>query len=187
MQKKLCLFLQLLCLTACVPQVVYEARQGQEFSARQYLEAGHWQLQGRLLLKGDDVLTANIQWQHDALVDDLRLAGMLGLGAVRITLSESEITLDQGQGNKKVSRDIDAFIAQEIGFIVPISALRFWVLGVPLQNEPVRQFADGFEQFGWRIKYRGYLQTTVGAMPYKISVTKNSLKLKLIVDQWEIE
>ena len=186
MQKKLGLLL-LLCMTACTPQAVHEIRQGQEFSAQQYLDAEHWQLQGRLVLRGDDVLTANIQWQHDALVDELKLAGMLGLGAIRITLDDGGISLDQGQGDKKASRDVDTFIAQEIGFVVPISALRFWVLGMPLQNEPVRQLADGFEQFGWRIKYKGYLQTAAGAMPHKISVTKNSLKLKLVVDQWEIE
>ncbi|NOQ15860.1 MAG: outer membrane lipoprotein LolB [Methyloprofundus sp.] len=187
MQKKIGLLLLLLCMAACAPQAVYEMQQGQEFSAQQYLDAGHWRLQGRLVLKGDDVLTANIQWQHDALVDDLKLAGMLGLGAIRITLDDDGISLDQGQGNKKTSRDVDAFIAEEIGFIVPISALRFWVLGVPLQNEPVKQLTDGFEQLGWQVKYKGYLQTTAGAMPHKISVTKNSLKLKLVVDRWEIE
>ncbi len=187
MQLKNYFLLLLLVVTGCSSQQVYDVRQERKFNTQRYLNADSWHLQGRLVLKGDDVLTASIQWQHSKLLDKLRLAGILGLGAVLITLDASGVTLEQGRMKKRASKDIEAFIAQEVGFVVPIGALRFWVLGTPLPGEPVKLLADGFEQLGWQIKYKGYLQTVEGAMPYKINVTKNSLKLKLVVDQWEIE
>ena len=174
-------------LVACSVINTYDANLGRELRRQQRVQFQKWRLQGRLLIKSDDVLTANIQWQHDGDIDILRLSGALGVGAMLIELSENEIVLNNGRGERLVSQDIDAFIAQQIGFAVPITALRQWVLGEYLPGVSVAQLENGFRQLGWHVTYNEYMDTSVGVMPHKIKVTKEEIKLQLIIDQWEIQ
>lgn len=181
----LCLIL--LALTGCSSIKTFDAKQGQQLSQQQRLDIQQWNMQGRLLIKSNEVLTANVQWQHNKQEDVLKLSGVLGLGAILIELREHEIVLYDAHGEKQASKDIDAFIARQIGFVVPITALRRWVLGAYLQGVPVHHLENGFQQLGWHIAYDEYMATSVGVLPRKIKVTKENIKLKLIVDQWEIE
>ena len=187
MHSKAFFLLLLFALVGCSTVKTYDARVGRELSSQQKIELQKWSLQGRLLIKSDDVLTANIHWQHENEKDVLRLFGALGVGAMLIELNEHEIMLDTGEGEKRVSQDIDAFIAQQIGFVVPLTALRRWVVGSYLQNVPVLQLEKGFQQLGWQITYNEYMDTSIGVMPRKIKISKENIKLKLIIDQWDIE
>ncbi|WP_428353174.1 lipoprotein insertase outer membrane protein LolB [Methyloprofundus sp.] len=176
-----------LLLMGCSSVKTHNAKHGQQLSQQQRLDIKQWKMQGRLLIKSDDVLTANVHWQHNQQEDILKLSGALGFGAMLIELSEDEIVLHNAQGERQSARDIDAFIARQIGFIVPITALRQWVIGAYLQGVPVEQMANGFEQLGWLVAYNEYMDTPAGVMPRSIKVTKGNIQLKLIVDQWEIE
>ena len=109
------------------------------------------------------------------------------MGAMLIKLNDHEIMLDTGQGEKLVSQDIDVFIARQIGFVVPLTALRRWVVGGYLQDVPVLQMENGFQQLGWQVTYNEYMDTAIGVMPRKIKISKEKIKLKLIIDQWGIE
>ncbi len=184
--KILCLLL-ILVLPACSSVETYDASIGRELSKQQDKVLEKWQLQGRLSIKSDDLLTANIQWKHDKKRDELKLSGALGMSAMLIELSEHEIILDTGYGEKQRSKNIDAFIAQKIGFVVPLTALRLWVVGEYLQDVPVQPLEEGFQQLGWRVTYDEYMQTRVGVMPHKIKISKDKIKLKLVIDQWGIE
>ena len=42
----------------------------------------------------------------------------------------------------------------------------------------------GFTQAGWLIDYKQMQSVNNLAMPYKITVSNEQLKLKLIIDQW---
>jgi len=152
------------------------------------IKSNKWQMQGRIVIKSDEVLSATIQWQHRGNEDSLKLSGLLGLGAVVMDLNECGVMLDLGDGEPKFSSQVDNYIAQQIGFKVPIIALRKWVLGGYLVDEPVVLFANGFEQMGWRITYKQYMRSTRSiVMPRKLEIVKGGIKLKLVVDWWEIE
>ncbi|MCK5355046.1 MAG: outer membrane lipoprotein LolB [Methyloprofundus sp.] len=179
--------LLLFSLLGCSTIETYDARQGWVLNDQQGKDIRKWALQGRLVIKSNDILTANIQWQHEDETDILKLFGALGIGAVLIEVNEHGIMLDTGQGEKQVSQEVDAFIAQQIGFVVPLTALRRWVVGAYLQGVPVLQQAQGFQQLGWQIRYNEYMQTPLGVLPRKIKISKDNIKLKLVIDQWDIE
>ena len=178
--------LLLFSLVACSSIETYQARSGL-LKNRVSIDLPVWAMDGRLLIKGQEVMTANISWQHKPAVDKLKLAGALGLGAIYIELNEQGILIDKGYGNKQISMNVDAFIAQQIGFVVPITALRRWIVGAPLVDAPVVWLDDGFEQLGWQIRYGSFMSTQVGEMPHKLKIAKDSINLKLVVDQWEFE
>lgn len=149
------------------------------------LQINQWKLQGRLLIRTDEVLNANINWQHKGSKDELSLFGVLGLGKQKISIDGKNISLDNGDGNKLSSNNVDGFIAQQLGFVVPLTALRRWVLGQPLKDKPVIKIKNGFEQLGWQIKSSRFKKTEIGVMPHKLKISKNQIKLTLIIDQWE--
>ncbi len=186
MVKVLVILLVLTGLVACSSINTYRA--GSDLlKNRTVMDLPSWAIDGRLLIKGQDIMTASINWRHAPTIDKLKLAGVLGLGAVYIELNEQGILIDKGQGDRYFSLDVDGFIAQEIGFLVPITALRRWIIGAPLEGTPAVWFDDGFEQLGWRVTYSEYMTTQVGGMPHKLKIAKDKINLKLVVDKWEFE
>lgn len=177
----------LLVLAGCGSVKTYDIKYAQQLSQQQRLNIEQWNMRGRLLIKSDEVLAANLQWQHNKQKDVLKLSGALGLGAMQIEMDAHEIILHDAQGRQYASQDIDAFIARQIGFVVPITALRHWVLGAHLEGVSVVRLENGFQQLGWRITFKAYMDTSAGILPQHIKITKNNIKLKLIIDRWEIE
>jgi len=149
------------------------------------LQIQQWSLQGRLLIRTDKALNANINWKHNGSKDELSLFGALGLGKKKIAIDGKKISLDEGDGQTFTSTDVDGFIARQLGFVVPLTALRRWVLGLPVKGKPVVKVKDGFKQLGWQIKGSRFKPTAIGIMPHKLKISKNGIKLILIIDQWE--
>lgn len=149
------------------------------------IEIKQWQLQGRLLIRTDDVLNAHISWQHKGEQDAISLFGALGLGKRKIEINGDNISLDSGDGEKLRSNDVDGFMRRQLGFDVPVTALRRWVLGLPVKNSSIIKIKNGFEQLGWRIETSRYKATIIGVMPHKLKIKKNKIKLTLIIDRWE--
>ncbi|MCX7069091.1 MAG: lipoprotein insertase outer membrane protein LolB [Methylococcales bacterium] len=144
-----------------------------------------WSLEGRLSITGrNDSWTANVDWQHSLNKEQIKLSGPLGQGATLIELGKGVVTIDRGDGKAQTSNQPEAFINQQLGLFVPVQSLRYWVIGLP---EPTMDFAEtatGFKQAGWLIEYKQMQAVKTSTMPYKLNVTNEQVKLKLIVDQW---
>lgn len=148
---------------------------------------GSWSLEGRLALSGaKDSWSANLLWQHDKSSDQLKLSGPLGQGGAIIRLDGTTVSIDRGGGNVQTSTQPEAFINQQLGMSVPLSALRYWVVGLP---EPDRAFVDittGFRQAGWLVEYKQMQVVNKRLLPRKMTVTGTDVKLKLVIEQWDL-
>jgi len=144
-----------------------------------------WSFEGRLSITGrTDSWTANVDWQHSADKERVKLSGPLGQGATLIQLSKGIVTIDRGDGKVQTSNQPEAFINQQLGLFVPVQSLRYWVIGLPEPNQNFVETATGFKQAGWLIEYKQMQAVKTTTMPYKINVTNEQVKLKLIVDEW---
>lgn len=147
-----------------------------------------WSFEGRLALVGkNDSWSANINWEHTPGAEIIKLSGPLGQGAVVISLVGNVVTVDRGGGDVQSSVQPEEFINQQLGMFVPVSSLRYWVVGLP---EPINTFTDtdvGFNQAGWINEYKQMQLVGNGSMPYKMTVMNNQVKLKLIVDHWVLQ
>jgi outer membrane lipoprotein LolB len=174
-------------LTACAVVPPEQEIKYSEIRNQQLYDLLQWHLLGRIAMANDkDSWSAKIDWLHQVDKDVLNLSGPLGQGAVRIVLYPDSIMIDQGDGQVGFSKNVDQYIKQQLGFFVPLVALRFWVIGLNEPGKPFVSFDDGFSQFSWNIKYHNYIQVGDGWMPRKISIKNNSAKLKLMIDQWTI-
>jgi outer membrane lipoprotein LolB len=154
--------------------------------AREHLyKLEQWSFEGRLALSGkNDSWSASINWGHRPDDEKIKLSGPLGQGATVIQLTGDLVTIDRGDGQVQSSTRPEEFINQQLGMFVPVHSLRYWVVGLP---EPASVFVEtstGFKQAGWFVEYKQMQSVDDQFMPRIITVTKEQVKLKLIIDQW---
>jgi outer membrane lipoprotein LolB len=150
-------------------------------------ELEHWSFEGRLALTGQsDSWSANISWKHSPESEKIKLSGPMGQGAVVISLTGNIVTIDRGGDDVQSSTQPEEFINQQLGMFVPVRSLRYWVVGLP---EPSRSYKDtevGFNQAGWLSEYKQMQPVNDGAMPHKMTVMNSQVRLKLIIDHWDL-
>ena len=149
-------------------------------------ELEHWSFDGRLALTGQsDSWSANISWEHSPETEKIKLSGPLGQGAVIISLTGNVVTIDRGGDDVESSTQAEEFINQQLGMFVPVRSLRYWVVGLPEPSQAYKDTDVGFNQAGWLSEYKQMqFVKDDGAMPHKMMVMNNQVKLKLIIDRW---
>ena len=177
--------LLVLLLSACF-SVPIEPEGRYQIQTRESLyKLERWSFEGRVAITGKkDAWQANINWAHAANDEKIKLAGPLGQGATLIQLTGDSVTIDRGDNKPLTSTQPELFINQQLGLFVPVQSLRYWVVGVPEPSIRYNLTPTGFTQAGWLIDYRQTQSVNGRAMPYKITVSNEQLKLKLIIDQW---
>ncbi|NOT11360.1 MAG: outer membrane lipoprotein LolB [Methylococcaceae bacterium] len=172
-------------ITACSsvdvkPDTTYSVQARQKF-----YELEQWSFEGRLAITGQsDSWSANMNWIHTPAQENMKLSGPLGQGATHIRLTKEQVTIDRGDGNPQTSVQPEEFVNQQVGILVPLQSLRYWVVGLPEPSQEFIETIDGFNQEGWLVSYKEMQATNGELMPRKISVSNSQAKLKLIVDQW---
>ncbi|MEQ1529578.1 MAG: lipoprotein insertase outer membrane protein LolB [Methylococcales bacterium] len=150
-------------------------------------EVQEWTFEGRMALTGqNDSWSADIVWSHRFDHEQIKLSGPLGQGGVLINLVGDAVTIDRGNGNVRSSEEAENFINQELGLVVPVKFLSYWVVGLPKPDVSWNEIQSGFTQLGWLNEYKQMQQVNNLAMPKKINVTNGQVRLKLIVDQWHL-
>lgn len=109
----------------------------------------------------------------------------MGQGTVIISLMGDAVTIDRGGDDVQSSTQPEEFINQQLGMFVPVRSLRYWVVGLPEPSHSYKDTDVGFNQAGWLSEYK-QMQAVKnnGAMPFKMMVMNNQIKLKLIIDHW---
>lgn len=148
----------------------------------------HWSFDGRLAVSGaNDSWSASINWLHDPAEELVKLSGPLGQGGAIILLRDTAVSIDRGNGTIESSDDPETFVSQQLGVYVPVRSLRFWVLGQPepiVDSEPT---ANGFKQAGWTVEYKQMQTVGRELMPRKMAVMNPQVKLKLVIDEWNLD
>jgi len=179
-------FMLLLASCASVPSKVDEVF---KLDGRVYLqEIRYWGLSGRVsVIDKKNAASATLQWQHQDKKDRIKLSGLFGLGRTEINLAEQVVEIKSAGKRETYSGNIDDVVASELGIAIPISSLKYWVLGVPDPMMTYKKIAEGFVQQDWRVSYLQMQNDEGYAMPRKIRVEQGEAKLKLIINQWELK
>ncbi|HUL10869.1 MAG TPA: lipoprotein insertase outer membrane protein LolB [Methylococcaceae bacterium] len=153
-----------------------------------------WRLEGRIGVQTrKDAWHAKLFWEHDGHQDRLRISGPFSQGAVSIILQDDLIYINEGNGVVESSRDPDEMLKARLGFAVPLTSLRYWVMGVP---SPAAEHTaergpsggiNGFRQLGWLLSFERFMNVRDLVLPQKMMIQGNEVKLKLIADEWVIK
>ena len=146
-----------------------------------------WSFSGRMSVTGEnDVVTANIDWKHQFKKEVINLSGSFGLGRTRLILTENSVEIYLDGNRVRHVGNVDDILSAELGIAVPVSALKYWVLGITDPGTDYEEVVRGFVQHGWRVSYLQMQANGDYELPRKISVEQGRTKLKLIIDNWKI-
>ena len=157
----------------------------------------HWQVNGKLAIR---TLSSNaakptaqalrFDWQQQAQDYKVTLTGPLGFGRVTVTQQNQRIYLSQDK-NAIEADDIDQLFAQQTGWALPISYLRYWALGLPAPeqaftfNKNSQAELIGFKQDGWQIDYPSITLAAPYPLPSKMVASNKHFKLVIAFKHWQ--
>ncbi|MCK4492888.1 MAG: outer membrane lipoprotein LolB [Methylococcales bacterium] len=147
-----------------------------------------WSFKGRLAIHDHkESWSVSVEWTHTEKEDILKLSGPLGQTGGILIVSKDSIILDRGDGKTLHSTNINGFIEQQLGMKIPVQSLRYWVLGLVHPAHKFTALADGFTQNNWIIQYSQMQQSNQQWLPRKLKAFQNKTRLKLIIDQWNLQ
>lgn len=154
---------------------------------RDYLyDKNDWSLHGRLALSDkSNSLSASISWRHQRDRDEIELSGPFGQRHTVLLLTEDKMVTDDGDKQVQYHGNIDNLVSIHTGIAVPVSALKYWVLGLVKPNSEYVITENGFLQSGWKVKYSQMQFAGEDELPRKIKIEKEFAKLKLIINRWD--
>lgn len=156
---------------------------------------GSWTLRGRSAFAADgDGWSGAVHWRQTGTEMDLRFIAPLGAGTVRISGTPGMMHIQGSDGTDILSSDPAADLALHMGVSVPVEAMRWWVLGVPVPGlglSHVELDAAGravrIEQAGWSVTYPRYSEYGGRILPGIVVAEDGTTRVRLIVDRMETD
>ena len=179
-------FLPLFFLMACAS---VQKAPPTEVSSKTPASIKSWSMDGRIGVQSTEgAWHANLYWEHAPEQDRLRISGPLSQGLVSIIVQKDLIYLNEGNGVTSLSRDPDAMLRQRLGFAIPLTSLRYWILGVSdPEKKSVSLATGGFKQAGWEVASDKLTTVDGWMLPQKLRVQGAGVKLKILADSWDIK
>lgn len=179
---RFCLLMMLTFLLASCASV---SERGATFDLRgreSLYELNEWSFQGRVSVSDENnAVSGSIEWLHRSKQESIKLSGPFGQGRTQIVLFEDYVEINSAGEKVSYFADADKVISSELGLALPVSSLKYWVLGLTSPGLSYKEFAGGFVQDGWRVTYSSLQADN---MPSKMKIEKGRAKLKLIINQW---
>jgi len=141
---------------------------------------------------GKQGFSAGLRWRQHGDAASIDLSAPLGFGAAHIEQGGDGLTVTTAQGATFTGAGADNQLAATLGFEPPLGSLRFWVLGASDPALPAQESIDEqqrlahLEQDGWHVDFEDYAVVNEQWLPRRLTVTRQALRLKLIVNTWRL-
>ncbi len=153
----------------------------------------HFALRGRVAVAAaGEGFNASLRWTQDGDRSQVTIGGPLGVGGAQLTASGDDLTVVTSRGERIESTAAHAELAARLGFDPPLTSLRYWVLGVPDPAQPASESLDpaqqrlsALTQGGWHVEYQSYGSTGGEALPDRMTLQRDAVRVRLLVDDWQ--
>jgi len=155
--------------------------------------ASSFAFNGRVAVRHQGERTsAGVHWtHHGSSQDEILLLAPLGQTVARI-FSNSEGVLLEASGKQYFDRDAESLTEQVLGWHLPLSGMRYWVLALPAAgSEAVIERSENgqvkvLRQDGWEINYTRYATEAADSLPLRMTLQRADMEMQLLIDEWEI-
>ena len=155
-------------------------------------ELAAYAFSGRVAIKHNgERSSAGVRWTHRGVEDEILLLAPLGQTVARIS-SDAQGVLLEASGKKYFEQDAETLTERVLGWHLPLSGMRYWVLALPAAGrEAVIERAENgqvmvLRQDGWEINYTRYAAETPDSLPLRLTLQRDGMDLQLLIDEWEI-
>lgn len=152
-----------------------------------------WSLAGKLSVDdGEDGGSGRLQWKVADPVSDLSFRGALGKGAWQLHIEPGLAELRKSDGSVLFAESVGQLIESELGWSVPVNALRWWVLGVnaPGPTDALELDGEGraalLRQFGWQVSFSRYSPVAGIELPGRVDALRDDRRVKLAIASWQL-
>ncbi|QEA40250.1 lipoprotein localization protein LolB [Pistricoccus aurantiacus] len=167
---------------------------GQWSDQQSRLEAmNNWQLTGKVGLRTpEDSVSANLDWWQSPTYYRLLLSGPFGSGRSTLEGNDQGVTLITSEGRFQADTP-EALMEEQLGWSLPVSALDYWVRGLPTPDASYQRETDAkgyplyLQQQGWEIAYRDWVAAGDVWLPRRLVMSQKGLRATLVVNQWRLE
>lgn len=201
--KKLLLVCTALILSACEltplqPPQTLDAEQSWRTRQQTLSALSAWGLSGRIAIQTPaEGWHASLSWEQRGETYSIQLSSPLGQGALQLNGDSSQVTLRTANA-EDTAQDPEALLERQLGWRIPVSGLRYWVLGLPDPGVPLerKQLDESgrltrIQQSGWDVEFRHYTSTGSVDLPDKLFLnnasTEPHLEVRLAVERWDLK
>ncbi len=151
----------------------------------------HFFLKGRIgLQNAGKGFSGQFQWQHHPERDLLTFFSPLGSQVAIIEKTPQQVTLTDAKGNQLSANDLETLTQKTLGWSIPLEGLTDWSLGRPSDANIQHNTWDEqgrllkLSQENWDIDYQSYVETHHYVLPNRLTLRRENLYLKLIIEDW---
>ena len=136
--------------------------------------------------------SAGVRWTHRGTEDEILLLAPLGKTMARIHGDGQTVSLE-ADGKFHVASDAESLTEQILGWHLPMSGMRYWVLALPAYGSQadIQRDEQGkisvMHQDGWEIRYQKYAGEEKDSLPMRMVLLRDGMELKLLIDEWEAQ
>ena len=161
-------------------------------------EIDQWQLNARIGLRSkDNSGSASLIWKELPGQRNLRLLGPVGGGLILLQQDSTGVSLQDSKGKTWYAGNAADLIYRVTGWNIPVSALRWWLLGMTEPGSNANYTLDDSQrlvavsQAGWKVTLDKYKMFDRYELPSSLIVESGSgkedekyMRVKLIVKDW---
>ncbi len=153
-----------------------------------------WTLNGRIAVAaGEEGFSGGLDWSQQGPRADIGLSGPLGGTAMRIrvegnqpVVSVNGETYDGEEARELIERNFGP------GRRLPVEEMRYWLVGAPAPGAPDDESLGvdfrlaSLSQSGWTVRYDRYQAVGALALPARIEMKTEGLRLRIVVSGWQL-
>jgi len=165
-----------------------------------------WHMKGRMVVvNGIELWSMDVDWKQNGEQFIIYLAGPFGAGKVQLAGSASGVLLKNSDDQVFYADTPEELLLEHTGVAMPLSLLRFWMLGLP--NPKASNNQEKLDALGrlkslslvnngdapWDIKFLRYAALDKQSVPFskqvelpeKIFINQGSeIKVRVVVGEW---
>jgi outer membrane lipoprotein LolB len=180
-------------LSSCATYTPTGQRPAWAEEQRQLAKITSWQINGSIGFKyATQTTMANLAWEQKNNNYEITLYSLLDLVSVRLEGDENRVVFWRSATKSITAKTPEKLMADQLGWSLPLTNLRYWVRGLPAPNYPYKatfgndQNLTSIEQQGWQISYQRFTQVGNLNLPSKMVLINGQIQVKIIIKNWQI-
>ncbi len=156
-----------------------------------------WQMKGRMVVvNGVELWALSVDWEQRGDSYVIFLSGPFGAGKIQLAGSANGVLLRDSDNQVFYASSPEELLLDHTGIAMPLSYLRFWILGLLQSGSNLAANKVKFDQLGrlesltreeWDVSFKRYTKTDNVSveLPDKIFIHKGEdVEVRIVVGEW---